>query len=168
MRVHDGLGLARGTRREKDDERMITRDGRKGGLDLFAGEVGIRLGPGRKGGVLVEITQKHGMHGGQFFANSRQLGRAVNALSAPDITVDGNDDFGVELTNAIHDTRGTHLGWHRTPHGSQAHRGEVGRNCLGNVGQVSHHAIAHTHTGATQAGLQPTDFLNHARGGPVA
>ena len=76
----------------------------------------------------------------------------VLGLAAVRVAVDGEEDPGLDLGEAVDDAADAELGGAARPHGSQAGRGQERHQGLGDVWQVGHHPVSALHAQTAKPG----------------
>ena len=147
---------------------MVERNGLEGRVNPFRGERLVGLSSGRDCHVGVEIGQ-HDIGGRRDgLANPLELVHAADALRAPHVTINRDDDLGVELPRTINHARRAHFGRYGTKDGAQRCRGDVHGDGFGKVRHIGHHPVAHSHAGTAQARLNTSNFLDQTSCRPFA
>lgn len=139
--LDDGLGQAGGAGGVEDPERVL-----EGGL--LEDRLGVGRGEGRPGECAfgrVGAQQRDvddGAQGGQFAAEFGDGLGAVVFLAAVAVAVDGEQDDGFDLLEAVEDAAGAEVGGAGGPDAADGRGGEEGDDGLRDVGEVAADAVA--------------------------
>lgn len=155
--LDDRLGQSGGARGVQDPQGVL-----EGDLLELGFRVGGRQGrpvQGALGGVRAEQRDVYeGAQGGQFAAEFGDRLPAVVLLAAVAVAVDGEQDDGFDLLEAVQDAAGAEVGGAGGPHGADGRGGEEGDGGLRDVGQVAADAVAGAHAEGTQFRGQGADL----------
>ena len=163
--VHDGLRNARRAGREQHAQRVVEGDRQ----EFQRPGLGQQLAPGHGVGDLVPaIGDVHDVaQAGQRGANRGHFGPAVDRAVAEAVAVDGQQDHGIELREAVDDAAGAELGSAAGPDRADARRRGERDQRLGDVGHVGDDAIARLDTEAQEARAGARDRLAQVREGEL-
>ncbi|CAM5620151.1 hypothetical protein SCANM63S_09694 [Streptomyces canarius] len=106
-----------------------------------------------------------GAQGGQFAAQLGDDLPAVVLLAAVAVAVDGEQDDGFDLLEAVEDAAGAEVGGARRPDGADGGRGEEGDDGLRDVGEVTADAVAGADAEGAEFGGEGADLA--AQRGPA-
>ncbi|CAM5322689.1 hypothetical protein SCALM49S_08744 [Streptomyces californicus] len=132
--------------------------------DLFEDRFGVGGGEGGPGegafgGVGAEQRDvDDGAQGGQVAAEFGDGLRAVVLLAAVAVAVDGEEDDGFDLLEAVEDAAGAEVGGAGGPDGADGGGGEEGDDGLRDVGEVAAHAVAGGDAEGAEFGGQRADL----------
>ncbi len=157
--VDDGLRLPRGARRVEDVPGVV--EGvplrREGATDVRGEDVGPGVGPRRGLGAEIRHDDR-APEARQPRPDLGQAGQAVVGLAAVDVAVGGDEDGGLDLAEAVEDTRRAEVGRRGREGGADRRRGQHGHDRLGDVGQPGRHPVARSHPGLGQRGGEGRDL----------
>lgn len=111
-----------------------------------------------RGGGAEERDVDHRAEGGQFPAQFGDGVAAVVFLSAVAVAVDGEEDDGFDLLEAVQDAAGAEVGRAGGPDAAHGGGGEEGDHGLGDVGEVAADAVAGAYAEGAQFGGEGADL----------
>ena len=111
MAVHDGLGFTGSAGREQNHKRVLKGYRNELHRCTVGGELGIGDSSCWNLTLSIEIGQNNSLHGRKCCTNTCELIGTSNRLCSPLVAIDGNNETGVELLNAIEHALWPHLGW---------------------------------------------------------
>lgn len=161
--LDDGLGEAGGAGRVEHPQRVAEGD-------LFEDRLGVRGGEGGPvegafGCVGAEQRDvDDGAQGGQFPAQFRDRVGSVVFLAAVAVAVDGEQDDGFYLLEAVEDAAGAEVGGAGGPDAADGRGGEEGDDRLRDVGEVAADPVARGDAEGAEFGGERADLA--AQRGP--
>ena len=164
MAVDDRFGQPGGPRREQHTQRMVERHL----LELGCAVAGGQLVPGdevgaERGPVEIVASVCHIDDMADRWQGGRDVGDVAAAVDVGvpvPIPTDGEEHRWLDLSEAVDDAALAELGSAGRPRRAETRTGEEGSEGLGDVRQVTHDAVAASHSDALQAGSRPA----HERG----
>lgn len=155
--LDDGLRQAGRARGVEDPERVVERDRFEDGLGVGRDEGGPV--EGAFGGLGAQQRDVHdGAQCGQFPAEFGDGVGAVVFLAAVAVAVDGEQDDGFDLLEAVEDAAGAEVGGAGGPDAADGGGGEEGDDGLRDVGEVAADAVAGGDAECAQFGGEGADL----------
>ena len=115
-------------------------------------------------GVRVEVGDEDGVgERGHLGLEAADDVHAVEGLAAVGVAVDGEEDLGLDLGEAVDDRAGAEVGRAGGPDRADGGGGEEADDGLGAVGQVGGDAVAALDAEGAEAGGEGGDALRRAR-----
>ncbi len=155
LALDDRLGQAGGAGGVEDPERVVEGDALEAQLGALAGGQQLlpahRAAQGGEVGLGIEVGEDDGVLEARHLrleAGDRLA--AVEVLAAVAVAVDGEEDPGLDLGEAVDDAGGAEVGRAAGPDRADARRGEEGDDRLGDVRHVGDDAVAALHAEAAQ------------------
>ena len=131
----------------------LGRKGRHLGAAQGAGRV-ERVGVGQ-GRIGLQVAAQQGvLHAGQSGLQGLHHRQAIVVFARVGHPVTGQQDFGLDLSEAVQHSSGAHVGGANAPNRTQARGGQEGDHGLGDVGQVSRDPVSSLNAQGAQAQRQ--------------
>lgn len=155
--LHDRLGEARRAGGVEHPQGVVERDLLEDGLHVGGGQ--RRPLKGVLGRLRAQQRDVHdGVQGGQFAAQFGDRVTAVVLLASVAVAVDGEQDHGFDLLEAVEDAAGAEVGGAGGPDPAHGGRGQKGDHGLGDVGEIAADPVSGAYTEGAQLCGQGADL----------